>query len=180
MSKLLIGSLVGGLIIFIWQFLSWTMFNIHGDNYQYTANQDAIMEVLSANLSEDGGYMIPNVPPGATKEQHEAHMANAIGKPWATINYHKSWDTNMGMNMFRGFVANVVAAFLLCWLLLHFRHVDLKTGLLAGLAVGITGYLVISYINSVWFNTNSIGDLIDTIVQWGLCGTWLGIWLGRE
>ncbi|NNF22392.1 MAG: hypothetical protein HKN67_10640 [Saprospiraceae bacterium] len=180
MTKLAIGSLVGGLLIFIWQFLSWSMLNTHGANYQYTENQDAIMEALNANLSEDGGYMIPNMAPDATKEQQEAYMAESEGKPWVTINYHKAWNTNMGMNMFRGFVANVVAAFLLAWLLMQFREVDLITGLKAGLAVGATGYLVISYINSVWFETSSIGYLIDTIVQWGLCGIWLGFWLGRK
>ncbi len=180
MKKLIIGALVGGIILFAWQFLSWTMLNIHGDNYQYTPNQDAIIEALSANLDGNGGYMVPNVAPNATAEEHTALQESMANQPWAVIQYHESYGANMGMNMFRGLVIDILAVFLLCWILLHYRELDMKTVVLSSLAIGITGYLVISYLNSVWFSTNSMGYLIDTIVQWGLCGIWLGYWLRRN
>jgi hypothetical protein len=37
MKKLVIGSLVGGIIIFIWQTLSWAMLNLHHASQEYTA-----------------------------------------------------------------------------------------------------------------------------------------------
>lgn len=179
MKKQLIATLVGGLILFIWQFLSWSMLNVHASEFQYTANQDKIMENLTANL-EEGSYFLPGLPPEATQEEHQAAMENNVGKPWATISYHKSMQMNMGMNMFRGFVADLLAAFFLVWVLMKFAALDFKTALLASLAVGATGYLTTSYLNSVWFESNSIGHLIDTVVQWGLVGAWLGWWLPRN
>ena len=180
MKKQLIASLVGGLIIFIWQFLSWSILNIHGAEFQYTASQDKIMECLVQQNLEEGAYFIPQAPTGSTSQEEQAFMESSLGKPWATISYHKAMSMNMGMNMFRGFVVDVVAVFLLVWLLLKITNLNFNTPLLASLAVGAMGYLTIPYLNSIWFETNTIGYIIDTVVQWGLIGAWLGWWLNRE
>jgi hypothetical protein len=179
MKQLLIGSLVGAIILFLWQFMSWTTLNIHQSSMQYTANQDAVLECLAANL-EEGSYFMPNLPPNATEEEYEANMKNVEGKPWAQVSYHKSMEYNMGMSMFRGFAIDFVAVLLLCWLLMKFEHNDFKTTLLSTLAVGVIAFLTTHYLDSIWFESSSIGHLIDTIVQWGLCGAWLGWWMNRN
>jgi hypothetical protein len=46
--------------------------------------------------------------------------------------------------------------------------------------VGGIGYLTIPYLNSIWFDNNSMGYLIDWLVQWGVVGAWLGWWLTRK
>ena len=179
MSRLLIGSVVGGLIVFLWQFMSWSMLNVHKAEFNYTENQEAIMTALSENLSADGSYMIPMPSPDASKEEATAMQEEAVGKPWAVVQYHQAWATNMGANMARGFVVDVVAVFLLCWVLMHFRELDMKTAVLSSMAVGVIGYLTISYTTGIWFELRTIGYLIDNIVQWALCGAWLGWWLKR-
>jgi len=180
MKKQLIATIVGGLILFIWQFLSWAAIPIHASEYGYTPNQDKIMEFLNQNITEEGTYMLPGVPPGTSQEQAEISMQANAGKPWASISYHKSMNTNMGMNMFRGFVIDLVAAWLLIWLLMKFRTLNIGTAVQSSIAVGIIGYLTIPYLNSIWFESNSLEHLIDAIVQWGLVGVWLGWWLPRK
>ncbi len=180
MKKQLIATLVGAVILFIWQFLSWAAIPIHQSEYGYTPNQDKIMETLNQNLTEAGTYMLPGVPPGTSGEQTEASMQSNMGKPWASITYHKSLSTDMGMNMFRGFVVDLLAAWLLVWLLLKFETLNMGTALQTSLVVGIIGYLTIPYLNSIWFEGNSMADLIDAIVSWGLVGVWLGWWLPRR
>lgn len=179
MKKLVIGALVGGIILFLWQFLSWSMLNVHSAEMMYTPNQDNIMAVLNENL-EEGSYFLPNVAPDTPSEEQQAYWESSAGKPWATVNYHKSMNTNMGMNMFRGFVIDFIAVLLLGWILLKFETLNFNITVLTSLAVGLTGYLTISYLNSVWFETSTIGFLIDSIVQWGLAGVWLGWWLTRK
>lgn len=179
MKKQLIATLVGGLLLFVWQFLSWSMLNVHKSEFGYTANQDKIMEALNGNL-EEGGYFLPNLPPGSSHADEQAFMENSVGKPWATIQYHKAMQISMGMNMFRAFAVDLIAIFLLVWLLLKFSSLDLKTAVLASLAVGGMAYLTIPYLNSIWFESNTIGYLIDALVPWGLTGVWLGWWLPRK
>ncbi|MBC7778334.1 MAG: hypothetical protein H7246_23080, partial [Phycisphaerae bacterium] len=176
MKKQLIATLVGALILFIWQFLSWAAIPIHKSEYGYTPNQGKIMEALNQNLTEAGTYMLPGMPPGSTHEQEEAYMKENVGKPWASITYHKSMSGAMWMNMVRGFTVDLLAAFLLAWLLMKFQTLNMKTAVQSSIAVGIIGYLTIPYLYSIWFENNSLEYLVDAIVQWGLLGVWLGWW----
>ncbi|MBK8955252.1 MAG: hypothetical protein IPM34_06820 [Saprospiraceae bacterium] len=179
MKNQLIATAVAGLIIFIWQFMTWGMLNLHGAEFTYTPNQDAILAALHANLTEDGNYYLPTLPPGSTQDQHETAMKDMMGKPWAMIKYHKSMEMSMGTNMLRGITVDLLAAFLLIWLLTQFRETSFKTILSSSLAVGFIGYLSITYTNRIWFETNSIVYLLDTVVIWGLVGCWLGWWMNR-
>ena len=178
MKKLIIGALVGSLILFIWQFLSFALIGIHNNQMAYTGNQDAILKVLEENL-EEGFYFLPRAPMDASQADQQTMMNESIGKPWAMISYHKSMSNNMGMNMLRGWAIDFISALLLAWLLLKMATLDMKTALLSSLAIGLIGYFTINYLNSVWYETNSIPDLIDAVVQWGLTGAWLGWWLPR-
>ncbi len=179
MKKTLIGTLVGGLILFIWQFLSWSFLGIHESNLQYTGDQDEILSMLSDKL-EEGSYFLPNVPSGTSQADRESMMEPYVGKAWATIDYHEALDMSMGMNMFRGLIADLVAAFLLCFILGKIADLNMQTSVLVALAVGVMSYLTANYIESIWFETNSIPELIDNVVQWGLVGGWLGWWLSRK
>lgn len=178
MKKLLVASIVGGIIIFFWQFLSWTLLNLHRPMQQYTPNQDKIMEFLEQNL-EEGFYYLPGTPDGASQEEQQKLMESSMGKPWAQIYYHKSMDASMGMSMARGAVADILAVLLLTWMLLKMGNASFQTIFLSSVAVGLIGYIIGDYTQSVWFQVKTIPDLIDAIVQWGLVGLWLGWWLRR-
>jgi uncharacterized membrane protein YeaQ/YmgE (transglycosylase-associated protein family) len=178
MKKHLIASLVGAVIIFVWQFLSWSVLNVHGAETAYSASQDTILQVLSQHL-EEGEYFLPTVPPGTPSEEYQAVMEKNIGQPWATINYHPQMEMGMAMNLIRGFVVDFVALWLLTWILLKFADLNFTRALLASWAVGAIGYLTLPYLNSIWFEGSTIGDLIDTVVQWGAVGAWLGWYLNR-
>lgn len=178
MKKALIGTLVGGLIIFIWQFLSWAALNLHGSEQEYTANQDIILECLSENL-EEGNYFLPTVPPGTSQADMEVMMKEAEGQPWALVSYRESFSTNMGVNLIRGFVVDLIAVYLLIWIFMKIETPSFPTILLASVNVGLIGYLTIPYLNTIWFEGPTMGYLIDSVVQWGLVGAWLGWWLNR-
>lgn len=179
MRNQLIAMLVAALILFFWQFLSWSVLGVHASDMQYTPKQDTLLRVLSDHL-EEGSYFLPTIPPGATAEEMQAAMTAAEGKPWATISYHASMQTNTALNLIRGFVVDLVAVFLLIWGLLKIEDLNFQSALFGSLAIGFIGFLTIPYLNTIWFETDSIGYLIDTIVQWGLVGVWLGWFLTRK
>jgi len=178
-TKMIVGALVGGLLVFIWQFLSWTMLNMHGSQQKYTPNQDSILNFLSTQLTEDGTYFLPNAASGATQEDQQKLMESSAGKPWAQISYHKTMNMAMGMNMVRGYLVDVFAVMLLIWLLLKIPELSFQTAIISSIVVGVIGYLTTEYTNSIWFENNSVPDLIDAIVSWAICGTWLGYYLKR-
>jgi len=177
-SKQIIGILVGAFIIFIWQFLSWAMLNIHGNETQYTPNQDKLLEILGQNL-EEGNYFLPTYPQDASAEERTEAETAALGKPWAQIKYRKAFSLNIGFNLFRCFTVDLFVMFLLVWILMKFANPSFMDIFLSTLFVGIIGYGTLPYTNSIWFEDNTISYLIDCFVQWGLVGAWLGWWLNR-
>jgi branched-subunit amino acid transport protein AzlD len=178
MSKQIIAIVVGALIIFIWQFLSWAMLNIHLEENQYTPNQERILEFLGTQL-EDGHYFLPTVPEGTPADEAQAAMEAAVGQPWAKISYHSVMENNMAINMLRGFVGSLVCVILLVWILMRMKDPNFTTALVTSLSVGLIAYLSIKYPEATWYEVPSLGFLLDTGVQWGLVGAWLGWFLNR-
>lgn len=178
-KRSIIGALVGAVIIFIWQFLSWALINIHSVNQQYTADQDEIIEFLQNKFTTKGTWFMPNVPPGTSSEETQKFMETNMGRPTISISYNPKPNNNMAINMIRGFSANILALFLLLWIFGRFELLKTSEIITTCIFVGIIGYLTTDYSNSAWFGNNTIPDLIDAFVAWLLCGTWLSFWLRR-
>lgn len=175
MKKLLIAAVVGGILLWFWQFLSWTVLQMHAGTQQYTPKQAEILEFLDQNL-EEGFYFLPLAAPG---EDEQAVMEANAGKPWAQVYFHKSLNNAMGINMVRGLVANILAILLLSWILMKMGNASFRTMILSSIFVGVMGYLSIVYAESIWYEIPSLMDLIDGVIGWALVGAWLGWWLRR-
>ena len=180
MKKLIIGAIVGGILIFVWQTLSFVLLNLHAKAFQYTPKQTEIMNFLNTQITEDGQYYMPGLPETATREEHQQLMTSLEGKPWATIAYHKAWEMSMGMNMVRGLFVNILAAGLLCWILLKMNLPSFTTILLSSIFTGLIVFLTAPYTAHIWYQSfDLMAHFIDSIMAWGLCGLWLGWWLTR-
>jgi hypothetical protein len=181
MKKMLIGALVGGLIIFIWQFISFAAVNFHKSSQQYTDKQDAILNFLGSQGLAEGGYVLPSLPEGSSMEEYETQMKTAEGKPWATIQYHSSMENNMVMNMIRGLLVNIVAVFLFCWMVTKMENINFGTVMASALVLGLIIFFNAPYVNHIWYQSFDIwAHFMDYLVSWGLTGAWLGWWFTRN
>ena len=178
-TKTIIGALVGAVLLFIWQFISWGVANFHSGEQQYTVHQDSILSVLSDKL-EEGTYFLPNVAPGADKQAHEQYMQEYTGKPWAVVSYHKSMEADMSMNMVRAFVSDLLAVVFLIMILVQIRDLNFMKSFCFAITIGLIGFLSVTYLNAIWFKNNVWADLLDVVVSWGIIGAWLGWWLPRK
>ncbi|NBA85413.1 hypothetical protein GVN16_06545 [Emticicia sp. CRIBPO] len=178
MKKIAVGSLVGGIIIFFWQFLSWALLDLHRPMQEHTPKQTEILDYLGQNL-EEGFYYLPTLPKGAAHEEYETLMKSSEGKPWAQIYYHKSLNTAMGMNMVRGLLADIIAVALLCWVLLKMGNPSFQTIVISSVGVGLISFLTAVYTIHIWYEIKVFQDLVDAILQWGVTGLWLGWWLRK-
>lgn len=182
MKKWLIGSLVGAVLLFVWQFLSWTMFQFHEAEAKYTPAQDSILQYLGNQFNETGTWMLPTVPPGSSQEAAEALGKTMDGKPWATITYRTSYSHDMTSPLIRGFLVDLFLVF--CVIYIITRN-GTPTGMrifAASVALGLVTFLIGPYTAHNWFQTpteDMHGHLIDALVAWSLVGVWLGWWLNR-
>ncbi|HWK04613.1 MAG TPA: hypothetical protein VNS58_13325 [Puia sp.] len=181
MKKLVIGSLVGGLLIFIWQTLSWAALNLHHASQEYTPKQDSILSYLSTQFSEDGAYLLPNYPKGSSREEVEKQMEVNKGRPWVQIQYHKALNVNMGSNIFRGLIVDIILVAFACWILMKIPAPGMSTIFTACLFIGIIVFINSPYTIHIWYPKADIMiHLLDALVSWALCGIWLGWWLSRK
>jgi hypothetical protein len=182
MKKWVIGSLVGAIIVFAWQALSWMLMDLHSAEHKYTDAQDQILSTLNSSNLEEGTYVLPNSKPGSTTEQMKQNWKNADGKPWAMITYGKTVDTDMTGPMVMGFVINIILVLLVISILVR-GGLPSFIGIVTGcVAVGVFAFLWEPYMGHNWYHipwSSIFAHLIDSIVAWGLCGIWLGWWLRR-
>lgn len=179
MKKWIIGPLVGAIIIFAWQFLSWSILPVHDHTAKYTDKQDQIMATLTANITEEGMYMMPSAP---TKKEQQDMMKNLEGKPWATVIYHNAMDTDMTMMMIRGFLTDFFLVITLIYVLTRSGTPAALRIFAGSVAIGLFSFIWSDYTGHIWFQLPwhmITGDLVDALVAWGLCGLWIGWWLNR-
>lgn len=179
--KIFIGSLVGGIIIFIFQFLSWGILDLHWPAHQYTPKQDSILAYLNTQFDSSGGYMLPNTPKGASQEEMKSLGETHAGRPWIQIAYHKSLDTSMGIRMVKNLITNFLMVLFFCWIISGYAPNTMGKTFIAALLVGLIIFLHASYTEYIWYETFDLqAHLIDYLVSWGLTGIWLGWWLNRK
>lgn len=180
MKKTIIGGIVGGILIFIWQTLSWTILDLHRPGQDYTPKQDTILSFLSSQFSADGAYLVPTIPKGASSEEMEKSMNDTFGKPWAEIQYHNKLEYSIPMNIIRGLLVDIVMAIMLCWMLMKFSNNSFLTTFISCLFVGFIAFLNIVYTKDIWYHVFDVkAYMIDWIMSWGLCGLWTGWYLNR-
>ena len=179
MKKWVIGSLVGAIIVFVWQAASWMFLGIHDKAMKYTPAQEQIMNTLSSSNLEEANYMLPNAP---TKKEQEDMMKTMEGKPWASIIYHKSMSTSMTMPLIRCFLVDFFLVISLIYVLTRGGTPIARRAFAGAVAMGLFSWLWTFYMGHIFFAlpwSMILGDLIDSIVAWGLCGLWVGWWLNR-
>jgi len=179
--KIPVASLVGGLIIFIWQFLSWTVLDLHRPALQYTPKQDSILAYLGTQFDSSGGYFLPTVPANASSDDMKKLEETAMHKPWAQIAYHKSYDANMLVNILKALITDIITVLLFCWVVSGFTANSFGKTFLAALFTSLIVFLNANYIVHIWYETFDITSyLTDYLVSWALAGLWLGWWLNKK
>jgi hypothetical protein len=183
MKKWLIGSLVGAILLFAWQFVSWAAAGLHDAEYKYHPQQDQIISTLSSILKEDGQYMVPRAQPGATSQEREDMMKSMIGKPLAVISYKSSMEDKMTMSIIRGFLVDLVLVLLVMYVLRKRTDFTLGSVYATTLAIGFVAWLWHPYTQHIWFPTPVAvitGALMEWFVAYSILGLWLGFWLRRN
>ena len=179
--KIFIGSLVGAIIIFLFQFLSWGVLNLHYSAQQYTPKQDSILAYLNTQFDSSGGYLLPTTPKTASSKDMESAQEASMDKPWAQIFYHKSLNTNMGINMVKNLITNFIMVLFFCWIISGYTANSFGKTFIAALLTGLIIFLHGAYTIHIWYETFDLqAHLADYLVSWGLTGIWLGWWLNKK
>jgi len=179
MKNRILFALVGGLVLFVWQFLAFAMPAFHMSSMEYTPLQDELLAAIEATGLESGMYVLgqPSPEEAMDGESMEAWQVAHEGKGWARINFDKTHSYSMGLNMLRGLLVCMVIAWMLHALLACMHQPSLRTRLTVAIGVGFIGFLFIPYTSYIWFKEPDIwAHLLDAVVPWAALGALSAVW----
>jgi hypothetical protein len=188
MKKILTGSFVGAIVLFIWSFLAWAILPIHLHTIMYTPAQDSVLQILANNNLESGAYGMPmadnrNVSAFDSKyhEEMEKKMKENAGKPMASVYYLKEGYTMGAATMLRGFLFNFLAVLAASILLAPAFTVSTTffgrwwLTLVVGLLLNASGPLIqYNWMGMPWNYT--VDMVIDNFLNWGVVGLWFAFY----
>jgi hypothetical protein len=175
MKKLLLGTILGGLTVFLWSAVSWMVLPWHNTQFQTFADEAAVSAVLKANAPTRGLYLLPSAH-GASKDDKsgEAGVERMRAGPFLFgVVRTDRHDWNFGQLLRRSFLIQAAAAFMITALLLttrlpsYFGRVLFVT-VVAGVA-GILGHLP----NYNWWEFPAgwtFVSIADLVIGWFFAG----------
>ena len=174
MKTFLLPTVLGGVILFFWQFLSFAAINLHGDAQEYTPLDRDILAHLAELKLEEGMYALGSPSPEERADPEglgAEYMARMEGQPYAVLNYQLEWRGNMSPNLIRSLVMNLLTSGLLIWLLGQLQNPSLFRRVMLAVAVGMVGFMFFPYSNFIWFkNPDIFAHLVDALVPFSVVG----------
>lgn len=184
--RLIVGSLVAAILIFVWGFLAWAALNLHGSAYGAPNDEAALAAELVRAMPESGAYVIPSEPAhtdGMTDVEKEEAQADWVARskagPVAMMFVQADGaDPEDPKPMAIGF-AITFASTLLAGILLTVAGIRSTAGrVIFVIMLGAFTVLVAdgSYWNWFGFGTTWTTHMaLDRMVGWVLAGIALGI-----
>jgi len=189
MSRNFLAAVAGGIVLFIWGFLSWVVLPIHTHTMKNIPNEDRVIDVLRESIDAKGMYVIPGMPhaqgapsPEAEKAWLEKYQRGPVGM----IMYDPLGSSPMmPMQMVTGIVLNMLSALVVAWFLS--RSTASASPYLARVAFcGMFGVFIMLASQLVawnWFNEPNdwtAGLIIDSLIGWLLAGLAIGAFVKKS
>lgn len=179
MMKLLFGSLIGGIILFVWSWLTWTLVPIHSGTIQNINNEEAVVTAMNINMDKKGVYVFPAIPEShdqvAVDEFNQKYQQGPVGM---IIYDPQGSDPMPPSQMIIGLIIDLIAAFFTGWFLSR-STAAASTYMSRVVYCGMLGIflaLLSHIVNWNWMNyplDYTTAWTLDTIIGWILAG--LGI-----
>ena len=178
MKRVLIAGIAGGLVVFVWGFLSWVVLHFSEDYTHQFVDEDAVAAVLAENADgpEPGFYVIPGMvgPDGAMLDE-EQWKERAGGMAYAMVMMHPGgFHANPAVMLPRGLLIEILGALLIAWLVAatgpaRSYAARAKVGVAMALFAGLAGPMI--NWNFMLAPTDwTLLLMFDMLVGWTLAG----------
>lgn len=180
MTKILLGGIVAGIVIFCWGFVSHMLLSLGEMGMQTIAHEDDLNAAIRKDVRDPGLYFVPgrDMSKSPTQEEMQAHMAKITKGPYGfMVIYPNGRDASMSKRLPIEFGTNVA-----CALLAAVIASQLRPGFIVRVAcvtlIGILASIMtlVPYWNWYGFPTDfTLAQLVEHTVGWFLAGVVLAL-----
>jgi hypothetical protein len=177
--SLVLGTILGGLVAFIWSFISWELLPWHEKALQSFHNEDEVSAVIASHITKSGSYILPGAPSqeGLTSEQKKAAQDIAMQK-WQKGPVMFAAIRSAGFGSFPArliiqMLYQMAAALLLTWLLLQTTGLSYARRVAFCGVAGLAASVIADLPNWNWWGlsgTYTAVNLVDYTLTWLLAG----------
>ena len=175
-AMLVKSSLAGGLILFAWQFISWSVLPLRNNVLQNFRDERAVTSMVVENAPESGIYLLPlGRAPGAPNaaEIHAAAQQQMQSGPMVFASVRLGPMKPMWLFLSLQLLTQILSALLGSLLLLAMNVATYRRRLLVllnvALLIGVAGHLP----NWNWFSFSAAYtalEMSDLLIGWSLAG----------
>jgi hypothetical protein len=177
----ILGGIAGGVALFVWSVLAWTLLPLHRSSLGRIAAESAVVEALVAARTPGGLYVVPGLPDlsGKSREERAAALGDWEGRagrgPVATLVYQPGGRSpgRMFRPMARGLVLAVAAALFSAFALSRARIASHLGRVAFVLGAGVFAWLLGPAMQWNWLAFPAgftLRVLVDAVAGWAIVG----------
>jgi hypothetical protein len=179
LKPLLLGTILGGLMAFLWSSASWELFGWHEKPVHSFQNEDEVARVIESHAAESGVYLLPGSPSqtSMTGEQSKTARAELMKKmqsgPIVFAAIQRNGVKSSTQFFLMQLLSLLAAAFLLSWLLLQTSGLSYWRRVIFLGAIGLAASVIVDLPNWNWWGfsrTFTAVNLADNALTWMFAG----------
>jgi len=174
MQKLVKCAIVGGLILFVWGWISWAVLPWQKIQILKFRDEQKVAKAIMDNAAESGLYVLPN-----TLNLHKDSLEMEIAKenmrqgPFIFTSVCKDGrNPNMFPLVVKGLILKIIAAFLVGWLLMQTK-LDFNKRVVFVTVVGVIIAMMMTIPNAIWYcfpTGYTLAVMVEGVVGWFFAG----------
>lgn len=118
-KQLILGSVLGGIVLFVWSFIAWTFIPWPGEPLRSFNNEGAVEQAVVSNAPVSGIYILPNPhKSGVTPAQQTAAEEKLMGGPMVFASVRLGAMRPFPVLLITQLVVYIISALIVTFLLL--------------------------------------------------------------
>jgi hypothetical protein len=183
-KSLILGTILGGLMAFVWSSISWELIGWHEKTMVAFHNEDEVSAVIASHAGQDGTFILPSMPStaGMTPEQkktaRDAVMQKMQAGPVIVAAVRRGGFGSYGRGLIIQLLSLMAAAFLLTWLLLQTSGLSYARRVAFLAVVGLAASVIVDLPNWNWWGFSgayTAVNLADATLTWLVAGLVIAI-----
>lgn len=183
-KKLILATVLGGLTLFLWAFISHSLLGWYAPQYRTFTNQDAVEEAIVSGVSGSGLFLLPNMTPqqkslpSAERAVAEAEMMERLFRgPMVFAVIRVGPSASFPVLLLIQLLLSLLAALTAAWLLYRagLATYGSRVAFVAALSLPIVFWAKLPAWNWWSFPAGfTFVESVDALIGWTLLGVVLG------